>query len=119
MAAKRDIAAQINSSFPGYERLIDLAYRDDPIFRELCDDYVRCAAALKRWQRSNGDESSPRIEEYSELLAELANEVEAWLDGMVDDSSRLSGNERSGPLGCSVRRQDRTRIAVLGANPAQ
>ena len=94
MAAKRDIAAQISSSFSGYERLIDLAYRDDPTFRELCNDYRRCAAALKRWQRSNGDESSPRSEEYSELLTELADEVVAWLDAMVDDSSRLSGNER-------------------------
>ena len=94
MAVERNIAAHVSSSFPGYGRLIDLGYRHDPTFRELCDDYLRCAAALKRWQRSNGDESSPRIEEYSELLAELAGEVEAWLDGMVDDSSRVSGTER-------------------------
>ena len=94
MAAKRDIAAQISSSFPGNERLIDRAYRDDPTFRELCDDYGSCAAALERWQQSNGDKSSPRSEEYSELLAELAAEVEAWLDAAVDDSSRVSGNER-------------------------
>lgn len=87
MAAKRDIAAQISSSFPGNERLIDRAYRDDPTFRGLCDDYGRCAAALERWQRSSGDESSSRSEEYSELLAELADEVQAWLDAMVDDSS--------------------------------
>ena len=94
MAAKRDIAAQISSSFPGHERLIDRAYPDDPTFRELCDDYVSCAAALERWKQSNGDKSSPRSEEYSELLAELAAEVEAWLDAAVDDSSRVSGNER-------------------------
>ena len=94
MTAKRDIAAPISSSFPGYERLIDHAYRNDPTFRELCDDYRRCAAALKRWQRSNGDEASRRIEEYGELLAELAEEVEAWIDGMADDSSRVSENER-------------------------
>jgi len=94
MAAKRDIAAQISSSFPGNERLIDRAYRDDPTFCELCDDYVRCAAALERWQRSNGDKSSPRSEEYSELLAELTDEVETWLDAMVDDSARVSGIRR-------------------------
>jgi hypothetical protein len=94
MAAKRDIAVQISSSFPGNERLIDRAYRDDPTFRELCDDYVGCAAALERWQRSNGDKSSPRSEEYSELLAELTDEVQAWLDAMVDDSSRVSGIKR-------------------------
>jgi len=94
MAAKRDIAAQISSSFPGNERLIDRAYRDDPAFRELCDDYGRCAAALERWQRSSGDESSSRTQEYSELLAELADEVKAWLDATVDDSARVSGNER-------------------------
>ncbi len=94
MAAKRDTAAQISSSFPGHERLIDHGYRNDPTFRELCDDYVRCAAALKRWQRSHGEKSSPRSEEYSELLAELADEVEAWIDGMADDSSRVSEDER-------------------------
>ena len=94
MAAKRDIAAQISSSFPGNERLIDRAYRDDPTFRELCDDYVRCAAVLERWQRSGGDESSSRTEEYSELLAELADEVQAWLDAVVNDSARLSGKDR-------------------------
>ena len=94
MAAKRDIAAQISFSFPGYGRLIDLGYRHDPTFRELCDDYLRCAAALERWQRSGGDESSSRTQEYSELLTELAGEVETWLDAMVDDSARVSGNER-------------------------
>ena len=94
MAAKLDIAAQISSSFPGHERLIDRAYRDDPTFRELCDDYVSCAAALERWQRSHGVKSSPRSEEYSELLAELADEVQAWLDATVDDSSRVSGIKR-------------------------
>jgi hypothetical protein len=91
MAAKRDIAAQISSSFPGNERLIDRAYRDDPAFRELCDDYVRCAAALERWQRSSGDKSSSRSQEYSELLAELAADVEAWLDEREYDSPRESG----------------------------
>ena len=94
MAAKRDIAAQISFSFPGNERLIDGAYRDDPTFRELCDDYGRCAAALERWQRSDGDESSSRTQEYSELLTELADEVEAWLDAMLNDSSRVSGIKR-------------------------
>ena len=94
MTAKRDIAAQIGSSFPGYGRLIDHAYRSDPTFRELCDDYLKCAAALKRWRQSDGDKPSPRSEEYSELLAELAEEVKEWLDATTDDSSRLSGSER-------------------------
>jgi hypothetical protein len=94
MAAKRDIAAQISSSFPGNERLIDRAYRDDPTFCELCDDYVRCAAALERWNRLSGDKSSPRTQEYSELLTELTDEVQAWLDATVDDSSRVSGINR-------------------------
>ena len=94
MKAKPDIAAQISSSFPGYERLIDHAYRSDPTFRELCDDYRKCAVALKRWQHLDGDKPSPRTEEYSELLAELAEEVKEWLDATTDDSSRLSGTER-------------------------
>ena len=93
MAAKRDIAARISSSFPGYERLIGHAYRSDPTFRELCDDYLKCAAALKRWRQPDGDIPSRRSEEYSELLAELAGEVKEWLDATTDDSSRVSGNK--------------------------
>jgi len=93
MTAKPDIAAQISSSFPGYEQLIDHAYRSDPTFRELCDDYRKCAAALERWQRSEGDQSSPRSEEYAKLLTELAEDIKTWLDETENDSSRVSGIE--------------------------
>lgn len=93
MASKQDIVAHIKSSFPGRDRIIDLAYRNDPGFRELCNDYGNCAGALERWRRLNGDEPSPRSEEYGELLTELADEVLTWLDAAGDDPSRFSGNE--------------------------
>jgi transposase-like protein len=90
MKSRQDISAGIKSSFPGYERLIDLAIRDDSSFRELCEDYQMCANALRRWQRLNGEETSSRCEEYSELLTELAEEIETWLDETENDSPRVS-----------------------------
>lgn len=93
MASRRTAAAQIQTLFPGHDRLIDVAYRDDPTFRELCDDYRRCAAAIERWRGLNGDESMSRVDEYSELLDRLAHEVEAWLEESGDDSPRMPAVE--------------------------
>jgi len=93
MKSRQNISAGIKSSLPGYERLIDLAFRDDSSFRELCEDYQRCATALSRWQRLNGEEPSSRCEEYSELLVELVGDIKTWLDERENDSPRVSGIE--------------------------
>jgi len=93
MKSRQDISAGIKSSFPGYERLIDLAIRDDSTFRALCEDYRLCATALRRWQQLNGEEPSSRCEEYSEMLTGLEEEIKTWLDETENDSPRVSGIE--------------------------
>jgi hypothetical protein len=91
MVSKQDTRSLINRAFPGRESLIERAYRGSGSFRDLCRDYRNCAAALDRWRRSDGDASSSRAREYAELLAELAQEIESWLDAIGNDSSRARG----------------------------
>ena len=71
----------IQSSFPGQEGLIEHAFNGSRSFRELCEDYYRCVAALRRWECQSAAEAPQHHREYTELLAELGREVETWLEG--------------------------------------
>ena len=71
----------IQTLFPGREDLVEDAFRD-PRFRDLCEDYSRCDAALHRWKQLTTAESVPRRQEYTELLADLGREIETWLEAM-------------------------------------
>jgi len=70
----------IQSAFPGRDRIIAQGYRDSQPFRELCLDYRECVATLERWTTQSAAEAVQRQEEYSELLTELRQEIESWLD---------------------------------------
>jgi hypothetical protein len=72
----------LREAFPGRDRLVEQAYRDNRVFRELCDDYRRCRAALDSWQQQEVEGTEKRAREYTELLAELAAEIEIWLQAM-------------------------------------
>ena len=78
MSRKSDTLRLIQTSFPGREDLIGDAFRDQR-FRELCEDYRRCDAALDRWKQETGAGITVRINEYSELLTDLGEEIESWL----------------------------------------
>jgi hypothetical protein len=72
----------LREAFPGRDRLVEKAYRDNRVFRELCDDYRRCRDALDSWQQRKDEGTEERLREYTELLAELAAEIEVWLQAM-------------------------------------
>lgn len=82
MVSRQNTQTLIACAFPGRELLIERVYRESRSFRDLCGDYRKCASALERWRRS-GDVSSPRVEEYAELLDELTEEIEVWLDAVA------------------------------------
>ena len=90
MSSRRHTLAIIHARFPGREGVIARLYRDDKLFRELCHDYRRCAAALDRWRLLDGGELSAQSREYSELLTELGEEIESWLDAAEHGSLRSS-----------------------------
>lgn len=82
MRTRQDARSLIRSAFPGRDALIDRAYRENETFRDLCRDYRNCALALERLRSLNGVAPSARTQEYVQLLAELAEEVESWLGAM-------------------------------------
>ena len=71
--------AMMKRRFAGSELAIERACVASESFRGLCRDYLACAAALARWQESGSEEARLRVEEYSELLDELAKEIQAHL----------------------------------------
>jgi len=95
MVSRQDARSLIKSAFPGHDSLVDRACRESASFRDLCQDYRNCAVALERWRRLSDDEPSPRVHEYTELLAELAEEIASCLAGMTDGAApQLRGGGR-------------------------
>jgi hypothetical protein len=72
--------AMIKRRFGGRDSAVERAFETSESFRGLCRDYLACAIALTRWQELASEEAPRRVTEYSELLAELANEIEARLN---------------------------------------
>lgn len=85
MVSRDDTWLLIARAIPGRGSIIEVAWRASSSFRDLCLDYRNCAAALDSWRASNDPASASRAREYAELLAELAQEIEAWLDTMARD----------------------------------
>ena len=72
----------IESLYPGREALIERCLREYPAFRELCEDYQRCFVALENLRRPGATGYPERVREYEELLAELARELDSFLEGL-------------------------------------
>ena len=70
----------IQGSFPGQLLLVERTYREDPSFRDLCEDYRKCAGTLDRWKHLVADEAPQRVHEYTQLLLELGWEIQTWLE---------------------------------------
>ncbi len=83
----------IRCSFPGRDGLIERSFRENRYFRDLCEDYRKCTAALHRWNKLQEKEAPPRWQEYSELLVELGREIQTWLESIDTEPPRPSGNE--------------------------
>ena len=71
--------AMIKRRFAGHDVAIERSFAASESFRGLCRDYLSCATALARWQESDAADAEVRVAEYSGLLAELAEEIQARL----------------------------------------
>lgn len=80
MNRNRDTLSLIRSSFPGRDQLVERVFRDHPSFRDLCEDYRECLEAIHRWREEASAEAPHRRREYHELLEELKQEIETWLE---------------------------------------
>ena len=85
-----DTLTLIRASFPHHDKVITRAFRENRSFRELCEDYRRCVAALHRWKKRQATEPPPRWKEYAELQVELGDEIQTWLEA-VDSGSHRPG----------------------------
>ncbi len=50
-------------------------------FRNICEDYQRCAEAVQHWNHSASEEAPARREEYAALLRDLEEEI---LENLLD-----------------------------------
>ena len=71
--------AAIKRQFAGRDHDLERAFERSGAFRGLCRDYLTCLAALGRWRDVDSAEARARAAEYSELLVELAQEIETQL----------------------------------------
>jgi hypothetical protein len=90
-----DAIARVIKNFEGWECYIEIACHENGEFRSLCEDYAVCAHSLENWQASDKAVAVQRQQEYTELLAELKQEIHSWLDQRyVQDPS----DNETGPL---------------------
>ncbi len=61
--------------FPSQRNIICRVFKENEEFRILCEDYLRCLDAKKRWGQSLAEEAPYRRLEYSDLLQELEMEI--------------------------------------------
>ena len=68
----------VRKNFRSHALTIRSLARDDPSFRELCEDYEEATTAVAFWQEPHR-RSEERVIEYRHLVIELEAEIEAAL----------------------------------------
>ena len=88
-----DTIARVIKHFEGWECYIEIACHENGEFRSLCEDYAVCARSLENWQASDAAVAVQRQNEYTQLLAELQQEIHSWLDQRYvhDQSDKITG----------------------------
>jgi hypothetical protein len=72
--------ALVIGQFESWKACIEQSFQESDDFQSLCEDYAVCAQALEKWEASNAALADQRRQEYSELLAELGQEIQDWLE---------------------------------------
>jgi len=61
--------------FPDDKDKVKRLFRESETFQAVCEDYMRCAEALRYWNQSDSEEAPARREEYTALLKDLEGEI--------------------------------------------
>lgn len=72
--------ARVIKHFKGWESYIEYSCHKDGEFRALCEDFAVCERALENWKASDAIVALQRQKEYAELLADLEQEIQSWLE---------------------------------------
>ena len=66
--------------FPDCKDSVKQLFKESETFHSMCEDYRRCAEALRHWNESASEEAPARREEYATLLRDLEAEILQSLD---------------------------------------
>ena len=61
--------------FPDRKDTVKKLFKESETFQNVCEDYRRCAEALRHWNHSASEEAPVRREEYAALLRDLEAEI--------------------------------------------
>ncbi len=61
--------------FPDRKDTVKQLFKESETFQSVCEDYRRCAEALRHWNESASEEAPARREEYAALLRDLEAEI--------------------------------------------
>ena len=70
---------QVMQKFPDCKPSIKRLFDDGGEFKTICEDYGKCFAALHHWNQFSDEIAPKRKQEYSDLLAELEEEIHDYL----------------------------------------
>jgi hypothetical protein len=74
--------------FPRQKAAVRRLFKENERFQTLCEDYWKCAEALRHWNQSAAEEAVVRREEYAALLWDLEKEIKENLT-INNKSARL------------------------------
>ena len=61
--------------FPNHTDTVKRLFRENETFQAMCEDYMRCAEALRYWNQVESEEAPARREEYGVLLRDMEAEI--------------------------------------------
>jgi hypothetical protein len=61
--------------FPNRKETVKTLFKNSESFQTLCEDYLKCAEALRHWSQSLDEDAPLRRREYEALLRELEEEI--------------------------------------------
>jgi hypothetical protein len=81
IAAIEATLAPVLEKFPEAGTKIRRLFQQSPSFQSLCEDYRDCLAAWQYWGQAASEEAPSLSQSYTELLQELEQEVQEYLQG--------------------------------------
>lgn len=85
----------ILKKFPKEEEKLQRLFQASLSFQSLCEDYRDCLAALQYWQQAASPEAPETCQSYAELLQELEQEVQQYLDPEKAASFKRKGADEN------------------------
>ena len=77
---KEGLVSRLLEIMPDAAERLDRCLGEYETFRDICENYEECTLGLQRWYAAR-EPIEGRIEEYSQLLRELEDEILQFLTG--------------------------------------